>query len=89
MNWYVKFFLVVYAEGIFHAVKSLKLYVKYIKTEFLFQCKIFIFAKGRTSFVMAHRLSTIRNADKIEVIGDGSCIEYGTYAEVIMKTGAF
>lgn len=44
---------------------------------------------GRTTFVVAHRLSTIRNADKIAVVGDGICKEYGTYDELMEKKGAF
>lgn len=44
---------------------------------------------NRTTFVVAHRLSTIRNADKIAVIGNGSCIEYGTYDELMEKKGIF
>lgn len=44
---------------------------------------------NRTTFIVAHRLSTIRNADKIAVIGRGSCIEYGTYDELMEKKGTF
>lgn len=45
--------------------------------------------KGRTTFVVAHRLSTIRDADKIAVMNSGSCIEYGTYNELVDKRGEF
>lgn len=45
--------------------------------------------KGRTTFVVAHRLSTIRNADKIAVVSDGICKEYGTYEELMKKKGEF
>ncbi len=45
--------------------------------------------KERTTFIVAHRLSTIRNADKIAVIENGSCVEYGTYDELMAKKGAF
>ena len=45
--------------------------------------------RGRTTFVVAHRLSTIRNADKIAVVADGVCKEYGTYEELMEKKGAF
>lgn len=45
--------------------------------------------RGRTTFVVAHRLSTIRNADKIAVVADGGCKEYGTYEELMEKKGAF
>lgn len=45
--------------------------------------------KNRTTFIVAHRLSTIRNADKIAVIDSGKCIEYGTYDELMEKKGRF
>lgn len=45
--------------------------------------------KGRTTFIVAHRLSTIREADRIAVIADGNCVEYGTYEELMAKKGAF
>ncbi len=45
--------------------------------------------EGRTTFIVAHRLSTIRNADKIAVIGEGKCLEYGTYDELMARKGAF
>ncbi len=45
--------------------------------------------KGRTTFIVAHRLSTIRNADKIVVMENGKCIETGTYAELMKKQGKF
>lgn len=35
--------------------------------------------KDRTTFIVAHRLSTIKGADRIAVIADGHCVEYGTY----------
>lgn len=45
--------------------------------------------KDRTTFIVAHRLSTIKNADKIAVMENGRCIEYGTYDELMAKKGAF
>ena len=45
--------------------------------------------KGRTTFIVAHRLSTIRNANKIVVMENGKCIETGTYAELMEKKGKF
>lgn len=45
--------------------------------------------KGRTTFIVAHRLSTIRNADKIAVIENGRCVEFGTYDELMSTKGKF
>ncbi len=45
--------------------------------------------KGRTTFIVAHRLSTIRDADKIAVIADGRCVEYGTFEELMELKGEF
>ncbi|MDD5934840.1 MAG: ABC transporter ATP-binding protein [Clostridiales bacterium] len=45
--------------------------------------------KGRTTFVVAHRLSTIRNADKIAVINGGRCTEYGSFEELMELQGEF
>lgn len=45
--------------------------------------------KGRTTFIVAHRLSTIRNADHIVVMENGRCVEYGTYDELVAKQGKF
>lgn len=58
-------------------------------SEKLIQEAINNLAKDRTTFIVAHRLSTIREADKIAVISHGKCIEYGTYEELIEKKGVF
>ena len=44
---------------------------------------------GRTTIAIAHRLSTLRDADKLAVIDEGECIEFGTYEELIEKKGAY
>ncbi len=44
---------------------------------------------GRTTFIVAHRLSTIRNADRIVVLEDGVIVEMGTFDELMEKKGKF
>jgi ATP-binding cassette subfamily B protein len=44
---------------------------------------------GRTTIAIAHRLSTLRDADKLAVIDDGECIEFGTFDELMEKKGAY
>jgi ATP-binding cassette subfamily B protein len=44
---------------------------------------------GRTALVVAHRLSTIRNADKIFVVDDGEIVETGTHSELVASTGLY
>lgn len=45
--------------------------------------------EGKTSFIVAHRLSTIREADVILVMRDGKIIESGTHSELIVKNGFY
>lgn len=45
--------------------------------------------EGRTSFVIAHRLKTIVNADEIAVLKDGSVIEQGSHEELLAKGGFY
>src|SRR5271168_3956842 len=45
--------------------------------------------KGRTTFVIAHRLATIRNATRILVFNNGSVVESGTYDELVRRGGSF
>jgi len=45
--------------------------------------------QGRTSLVIAHRLSTVRHADRILVLNHGRLIESGTHQELIAKQGTY
>lgn len=59
------------------------------ETEQLIQQAITTVLKNRTSFIVAHRLSTIKNSDKILVIGNHGIIEQGTHDELLAKKGAY
>lgn len=59
------------------------------RTEMQIQKAMDELMKGRTSFVIAHRLSTVKNADLILVINDGDIIEQGTHEELLEKGGFY
>ncbi|MCI5947889.1 MAG: ABC transporter ATP-binding protein/permease [Oscillospiraceae bacterium] len=59
------------------------------RTEMKIQQAFDILMKGKTAFVVAHRLSTIQNADKILVMNDGKIIETGTHNELLSKNGFY
>lgn len=59
------------------------------RTEKLIQDGMDKLMKGRTVFVIAHRLSTVRNADEIIVLEKGSIIERGTHEQLLEKKGRY
>ena len=58
-------------------------------TEVLIQQSLEELAKGRTTLVVAHRLSTIRNADRIAVVEDGKITEIGTHESLMQAGGTY
>ena len=61
----------------------------YTRTEVLVQDAFEELMKGRTSFIVAHRLSTIKNADQILVMKAGNIIERGTHEELLARGGFY
>ena len=58
-------------------------------TEAIIQKALFKLCEGRTTLVVAHRLSTVRHADEIVVINQGEIIEQGTHDDLIAKGGTY
>ncbi len=60
-----------------------------LRTELQVQKAFAVLMKGKTSFVVAHRLSTIREADGILVMRDGQVVEQGTHGQLLAKDGFY
>jgi len=58
-------------------------------TEILIQGALDELCKGRTTIVVAHRLSTIKNADEIAVIADGKIVEQGSHDDLLAMNGVY
>lgn len=58
-------------------------------TEILIQNSLDELCKGRTTIVVAHRLSTVKNADEIAVVSDGKIIEQGPHDSLIAMNGVY
>ena len=58
-------------------------------TEILIQRSLDELCKGRTTIVVAHRLSTVKNADKIAVVSDGQITELGKHDELVALNGTY
>ncbi|HXP77983.1 MAG TPA: ABC transporter ATP-binding protein [Stellaceae bacterium] len=60
-----------------------------VETEAMVMAAIRRLTEGRTTFIIAHRLSTVRDADVILVLRDGTIVEHGSFAELMRRGGPF
>ena len=59
------------------------------ETERRIQYALGLLTKGRTTIMIAHRLSTLRDADKLIVIENGKMPEFGTHKELLKQKGVY
>ncbi len=60
-----------------------------VATEALVMAGIERLMEGRTTFIIAHRLSTVQRCDRIVVLQDGAIVEQGNLAELLRRDGVF
>ena len=60
-----------------------------METEYIIQQKLKKVLAGRTTFIIAHRISSVKNADQILVMKDGAIAERGTHKELLAKKGIY
>jgi ATP-binding cassette subfamily B protein len=60
-----------------------------METEYLIQQALAELIKGRTSFVIAHRLRTVKQADQILVLQDGHIVQRGRHEELLEQPGLY
>jgi ATP-binding cassette subfamily B protein len=60
-----------------------------VETEAMVMAAIRGLTEGRTTFIIAHRLSTVRDADLVLVLRDGAIVEHGSFAELLRRGGPF
>ena len=60
-----------------------------VETEALVMQAIETLMQGRTTFIIAHRLSTVRRCDEILVLRDGTIAERGSFADLLQRGGTF
>jgi ATP-binding cassette subfamily B protein len=60
-----------------------------VETEYLIQQALAVAMRDRTAFVIAHRLSTVKTADRVLVLDQGEIVEQGTHAELLALNGHY